>query len=385
MASALSADANVAVLERETLPGYHATGRSAAISLMCIGPARIRALTLASQDFLAAPHALIDEAPLLSPRGMILMARDDQCETLLARTRDIAAAGIVVPINAEEIALRMPLVRSGYAALGMYEADARDIDIMALQNLHRRKLAGDGASLLCDTEVLSMRRLGGTWQVETSTGWYAAPVVINASGAWAEQVGSLAGARDLGLQPCRRTGLFFNLPPGVDPATLPMMVDAEGEFYVKPENGGMMATPADLTPSPPCDARPEPMDVALGTDRVRAAFDLPGITPVRSWAGLRSFVADGVPVCGFDPQVEGFFWLVGQGGVGIQCSPALAGLAASMIRGEAPEMPGIDPAWFSPSRPGVTDPALREPDIVTTMTDMQKTPKARASPQRPAD
>ncbi|WP_167688546.1 FAD-dependent oxidoreductase [Pseudooceanicola sp. HF7] len=355
VASALSGTARVAVLERENLPGYHATGRSAAILISSLGPPEIQALTQASLAFFKQDHGFGPKTPLLRARGLIMIAREDQREALAERAEEMLAHKRAVTLEAEEIRLRMPLLRPGYAVGGLYEAEARDIDLPGLMTLHREKLRHDGSELICNAEVFALQRHSGLWQLETAAGRFAAPVVVNAAGAWAEQLGALAGAAPLGLESLRRTGLFLEPPEGVTPEELPMVADVEGRFYLKPEAGRLMASPADSVLSLPGDVKPDPLDVALCLDRLRAAFDLPADLPARrllsTWAGLRSFVADGVPVCGFDDRAKGFFWLAGQGGCGIQCSPALAALAGALIAG-GPVPEGLDPEWFSPRRPG---------------------------------
>jgi D-arginine dehydrogenase len=209
-----------------------------------------------------------------------------------------------------------------------------------------------------------LRRGAPAWRVETSAGSFAAAVVIDAAGAWAEIVGQMAGARPIGLAPLRRTAVVVDPPAGMTVERWPFVIDVDETFYVKPEAGKLLVSPADETPSPPCDAQPDELDVALAIDRVQAAADLPVRRILRSWAGLRSFVADRSPVVGFDADAPGFFWLAAQGGYGIQTAPALSFLAAALARGEGvpPELgdAGITAAAVAPDRPGLS-PAIHRP------------------------
>jgi D-arginine dehydrogenase len=162
-------------------------------------------------------------------------------------------------------------------------------------------------------------------------------VVVNAAGAWADRVASLAGLPALGIRPLRRTALTVAAPAGMDTRSWPNMIDADEAFYFKPEAGHILISPADETPSEPCDAQPEDYDVAVGVDRFERATGLDIRQVVNRWAGLRTFAPDRVFVAGFDPRSEGFFWLAGQGGYGIQSAPALAQLTRYLVQGTEPD------------------------------------------------
>lgn len=354
VAAELSGVAKVVLLEREARPGYHTTGRSAALYTCTYGPAGVRALSRASGPSFhgwAGPSG----APLLRPRGVLFLAREDQGDALAALEAEMA--GALAPLDLAEARARLPLLREGYAAAALWDGAASDIDVDALHQRYLRALKAAGGAVLTDAEVGAVTRAGGVWRVETRGGTVEAPVLVNAAGAWADEIARMAGVRPVGLIPKRRTAALIDPPAGPADDGWPMVVDAEESFYVKPDAGRLLISPADATPSAPCDAQPEELDVAIAVDRVEQALDLSVRRIAHKWAGLRSFVADGEPVAGYAPDAEGFFWLVGQGGYGIQTAPALGQLAAALVAGHA--MPdgfaeaGVDPAGLAPERPGL--------------------------------
>lgn len=324
----------VLVLEMEDQPGYHTTGRSAAIFAECYGNRVVRALTRASRGFLERPPPGL-EAPLLAPRGWLTIARRDQVARLEALEREIrASGGTALPLDEVQARALVPILRRGHVAAALLDRSAMDIDVHALHHLYLRRLRAAGGEVVTGAGALGLERGGETWLVRTPRGDFAAPLVVDAAGAWAEEVGRLAGAGAIGLTPMRRTAFLLELPRGMRAAGWPLVVDADESFYFKPEGGKLLASPADETPSPPCDARPEDLDVALAVDRIAAACEMDPSQVGRRWAGLRSFVGDRSPVAGFDPRAAGFFWLAGQGGYGIQTAPALSRLAAALVLGE---------------------------------------------------
>ncbi|HSF95888.1 MAG TPA: FAD-binding oxidoreductase [Thermohalobaculum sp.] len=335
----LSRDARVIVLEQESQPGYHTTGRSAALFTETYGNRTIRQLTSAGRAFFENPPDGFADHPLLNPRGTLFLARDDQLgslETALAETPTSAEA--VRRLDAGEVRELNPSVRPGYAAAGLFEPSARDIDVHALHGGFLRGAAARGGRIVIRARVTGLAREGGAWVAETSAGRFAAPVVVNAAGAWCDEVAGLAGLPPVGLVPKRRTAFTFDPPDGVDPSPWPATIDIDEQFFFRPEAGRIMGSPADETPSPPCDAQPEEIDVAIGVDRIETATVMTVRRLVTKWAGLRSFVADKTPVVGFDAGAEGFFWLAGQGGYGIQTSPALGRVTAALITtGDLPE------------------------------------------------
>lgn len=325
----------VVLLEREDQPGYHATGRSAALFSETYGSRPVRALTVASRPFYEVPPPGFADSPLLTPRGVLFVGRADQ-EAALARLQAEGSAlvGNLRRLDAAEIRRRVPVLRDGYAAGGVFEPDARDIDVHALHQGFLRGLRARGGRVVTGADVRGLRRANGSWEIRTSAGDFRAPVVVNAAGAWADSVGELAGAAPIGLMPKRRTAITFDPPPETAIASWPMLVDADEQFYFKPDAGRVLATPADETPMPPCDVQPEEMDIAVTVDRIERATTMPVRRIAAKWAGLRSFVPDKTLVAGFDAKADGFLWLAGQGGYGIQTSPAMGRIVAALVMGQ---------------------------------------------------
>jgi D-arginine dehydrogenase len=357
-AAELSAHARVVLVEREAQPGYHTTGRSAALFSETYGPAPIRALSRASGVFFRDPPAGFAQHPLLHPRGVLMVARADQAESIERFLEDIALHGSGRRLGADEALAMMPLLKPSYVAQAVLEHGASDIDVHGLHHGYLRRFRENSGTLLTGAEVLALGRTGDGWRIETSQGELAAGIVVDAAGAWADELGAMAGALPIGLVPKRRTALMVAAPDGVDPNPWPMAVDIDEQFYLKPDAGRLLLSPADETPSPPCDAQPEELDIAICIDKVETAFDLKISRIENKWAGLRSFVEDGVPVAGYDRRAKDFFWLAGQGGYGIQSGPALARFAAAMILGKPVPADildqGLDPATLSPERLGAS-------------------------------
>jgi D-arginine dehydrogenase len=333
IAAELASRRRVTLLEMEEHPGYHTTGRSAAVFAEGYGNPVVRALTRASRSFLAAPPPGFAEHPLLAPRGWMFIGRDDQLAILAQLEREVA--GTLRPITPAEAIAHAPVLRREYVAGALWDENAMDVDVHALHHGFLRRLKAAGGELVTSARVRGLERVGAGWRVETEAGTFEAPLVVDAAGAWADELGQLAGAMRIGLVPMRRTIVLLDPPVGVEPGRWPLVIDAEEQFYFKSESGKILVSPADETPSAPCDAHPDDLDVAIAVDRVTQACDLEVRHIPRRWAGLRSFVADRTPVAGFDPRAEGFFWLAGQGGFGIQTAPALARLAAALVLGDA--------------------------------------------------
>ena len=345
----------VVVLEQEDAAGYHSTGRSAAMYMETYGGPLTRGLTAVGRAFLADPPAGFAEAPLLSPQQVLYIGRADQLEALdrLYDENSPRVPSLVRLDAAEAIGQTVPL-REDYVAGGVLEPESLEIDVAALHQGYLRGLRAQGGRLLTEAGVSALARNCDLWHAETPAGAFAAPVVINAAGAWCDAVAALAGVAPIGLQPKRRTAFIFDGPAdgGVD--RWPMVHDIDDAFYLKPDAGRLLASPADETPSDPCDAYPEELDIAVGADRIMQAMNLE-IRHIRNkWAGLRSFVADRMPVAGFDVAAEGFFWLAGQGGAGIMTAPALGAITAAIAAGDPlPEdaaRRGVTAAQLSPRR-----------------------------------
>lgn len=337
LAYELARHRDVVILECESQPGYHSTGRSAAMLIDTYGTSAVQALTRQSRLFFETPPAGFADTPLLSPRGYLHIGREDQLQIL---TKAYDAAKTVSPslqfLNADEVCALAPFVDQGYPGGGLFEPDAMAIDSAALHQGYLRGFARQGGRLINYAVTTHIGMTAKGWEVVTAAGNVEAPVLINAAGAWADQVAVLAGVQTIGLVPKRRTAILLD-PPEVDGPAFdqwPMVSDIDDAFYAKPEGGALMVSPADETPSPPCDAQPEEMDIAIAVDRFDRLTGQPVRKIRRSWAGLRSFVPDHSPVIGFDPRRSGFFWLAGQGGFGIMTAPGAARLAADLIAGD---------------------------------------------------
>lgn len=328
----LAGQARVLLLEAEAQCGLHSTGRSAASFTENYGPPTIRRLAIASRSFLAEPPAGFAESPIMLPRGMITVARDDQLDALAEELASAQAfAPSIVAISPSEALARVKILRRDYVAGAIIEPHSMEIEVATLHQGFLRGARRQGASILTDAPARAIERRAGLWHVETPAGSFAAPVLVNAAGAWADAVATLAGVTPLGLQPKRRTAVLVPVPPGLDTRGWPLVNDVGGEFYFKRDAGALFLSPADATPSDPCDAQPDELDIAIAIGRFQQAADMKVDRVQRAWAGLRTFVADGAPVAGFDPHAENFFWLAGQGGYGIKTSPALSLLAAEAI------------------------------------------------------
>jgi D-arginine dehydrogenase len=245
-----------------------------------------------------------------------------------------SSGGQVAMLSKEEALARVPLLRPDYLVMAALDSDAMDIDVDALEQGFLRGARAAGAVLITKNWVTQAQRRNGTWSIELTEGSVSAPIVINAAGAWADEVAAICGARPIGLQPLRRTALLIDAPAGVDIRHWPAVIDSDEQFYFKPDAGKLLLSPADETPDKPGDARPEELDIAICVDRVQAALDIQVQRVSHSWAGLRTFSPDRTPVVGFDPDVTGLFWCAGQGGYGIQTAPAMARTAAALARRE---------------------------------------------------
>jgi D-arginine dehydrogenase len=322
----------VILLERESMPGYHSTGRSAAVLTENYGNAIIRRLTVASRGFLEKAPDQFTSSPLVSPRGVLWIAREEQQETLAAM---LSEARQLVPsihaIGRAEAKRWCPVLREEYLAAAVLEPEAMDMDVHAIHQGFLQSFRRRNGELVVKAEVVRLSRAAETWEVYTAQERFTVGIVVNAAGAWCDEIGKIAGARPIGLTPKRRTAFIFDGPTQSDLSAWPVVIDVDEQFYFKPESGRILASPADETPMPPCDVYAEDYDVALAVDRIEKATTLAIHHIRRKWAGLRSFVADKAPVVGMDTLLPGFFWLAGQGGYGIMTSPAMARAATGLI------------------------------------------------------
>lgn len=331
----LAPHCRVLLLEREAQPGYHATGRSAAMYSETYGNATVRAITTASKPFYFDPPAGFSDYPLVMPRGSLMVGTAADHDRLRAVWDELRA---LVPNvqwwTQSQILQRVPVLRPEMAHCGVFEPDAMDMDVHAIHQGFLRGARAAGTQLVCGAGVQHVARAaGGGWRVETAAGSFCAPIIVNAAGAWCDEVAQLAGVAPVGLVPKRRTAFTSEAPAGCDISAWPLVIDAQESFYFKPDAGVLLMSPANEDAVRPQDVQPEELDVAIAVDRIETATTLQIRQVRRKWAGLRSFVADKSPVVGFAADAPGFFWLAGQGGYGIQTAPAMGELAAALVRG----------------------------------------------------
>jgi D-arginine dehydrogenase len=345
LAAAVAPHASVILIEAEDQPGYHSTGRSAAFWSESYGGPLVQPLTTASGVDLR-------EGGFLSPRGALHIG--DAGGTARLDTIEQAFAGAAVPlqrIGAEELRGRIPGLRDGWTE-ALWEPSCADIDVAGLHGAYLAAAKRAGATLVAGAAVERAERSGGVWRIAMRGGEFEAATLVDAAGGWADALAAACGVAPIGIRPYRRTIAQLRIAPPV-PADLPLVIDAGGSFYFKPEAGGRLwLSPHDETPCEPCDCAAEEIDVALAIDRLQRVVDWRVERVERSWAGLRSFAPDRLPVYGFDPAAEGFFWFAGQGGFGIQTAPAAAKLAAALLLGRPPDplVAAIEHIPYSPVR-----------------------------------
>jgi D-arginine dehydrogenase len=349
-AAHLSADRRVALIEAEEAAGYHTTGRSTALWILNYGPPDVRAMSALSRSFFERPPPGFAEAPLMRRRGVLTLAAKGQeadFANMLGESRSLRE---VAPA---ELKTMIPALRADYAVAAAIEEDAFEMDVAALLQGFLRQLRSRGGVLALRSRAGRIERKSGGWEVEVTGGAvFKAPVVIDAAGAWGDEVAACAGVAPLGLQPKRRTALIVDPAPWAV-ADWPAVTDAVTSWYAKPEaRTKLLVSPADETDMPPQDARPDDLDIAIAVDRMQQALDIEVRRVEHSWAGLRSFTPDRSLAIGWDGTVEGFFWSVGQGGYGIQTSPAQGRLVADLVSGRDPGpaagiVKQVDPRRFS--------------------------------------
>lgn len=337
IAAHLAQAIDVAVLEMEGQPGYHSTGRSAALFALAYGNHVIRALTRASRDFFFNPEPSFCEEPLISPRKVLIFGREEQrvaFEELIARELPADHLDLIDAAAALELC---PVLKADGLLGGLLDSGSADIEVHALQHAYIRKLKRAGGKLFVSAGVQSIAFDADSrlWTATTPAGVFVTRTLVNAAGAWADRIAVMAGARPVGLEPRRRTAALIDAPEGSASHAWPMVLDAEERFYMKPDAGLLLISPADETMSEPEDAQPDEIDIAIAADRLETLTSIQVRRIKSKWAGLRSFVADRSPVVGFDPLRPGFFWLAALGGYGIQTAPALSELAAKLAQGQS--------------------------------------------------
>ncbi|MET4691892.1 NAD(P)/FAD-dependent oxidoreductase [Sinorhizobium fredii] len=335
VACELSARGSVILLEMESAPGYHSTGRSAAVMSENYGPALWSRLVTASRSFLESPPPGFAEVPLVTPRGALFLARDGEQDQLQAQADELVRRGASIELVSAEEALRYcPVLKASEFVSALYEPDCMDIDTDALLSGYVRMLRSRGGRVVTDARVEKLTRAGAVWDISTPKGRFEAPVVVNAAGGWVQQVAGLAGLSNRNVVPFRRTAVTFDPPQGSDIHHWPMTFDVAETFYFKPEAGRIMVSPVDMAPSEPCDAQADELEVAIAIDRIHKYTTMDVRSVKHKWGGLRTFAPDHEPVIGHDPEEASFIWLAGQGGNGVMAGVAAARLAASFAAGE---------------------------------------------------
>lgn len=341
----LSASSKVLLLEQEDAFAYHTTGRSAATYIELLLDKTIATLSRASKSFLQTPPPGFADFPILNPCGCIMTANRQSRESLRSIFQQSCEQGIKARIlNTEEIATLIPIISTDPDAVdsGIYEPTAARIDVDGLLQGYRKGARERGCKLVLRSMVEQIERSKSGWFIRIGAESYQAPVLINASGAWADEIASLAGVAPVGLEPRRRTMITFDAPPGMDITPWPMVGDISNSFYFLPESGQLMGSCADETLSPPCDAQPEEIDIATCVYNIEQHTNVPIKKINHSWAGLRTFAPDRYPLVGFDPAASDFFWFAGLGGFGIQTAPALSKLGAAIALGNHPMQLAMD-------------------------------------------
>ncbi len=321
----------VTLLEREEATGYHSTGRSAALYTEAYAEGVFAKIAKASRPFLEDPPAGFSDHPLLTPRGLLLLAEPgfaDHMDRLL-ETHGQVTGGLRRIDSAQAHAIVPALTESAIVG-GLYEEQAKDIDVHALHQGFLKGFKAYGGKLKNNAEVLSIQSTDGGWRVQSKAGLFEGQTVVNAAGAWSDEIARLAGIGPLGLVPKLRTMIAIDPAPH-HPAEWPMVVDIAERFYFKPDGARLLASPADATPCEPHDAQPGELEMAIAADHLQRVTDITLRRIAHSWAGLRSFFDDHGPVVGEDPRAPGFCWLAGQGGYGIMTSPTMGRLAAGLV------------------------------------------------------
>ena len=356
LAGRLAPHARVVLLEREEQPGYHSTGRSAAMFMESYGPPMVRALTRASRSFFEQPPEGFTDHPLLQARGALYLALHGQQAELDALQDELGGSCPGLRrLDATGTLALLPCLRPANVLGALLDPMAMDIDVHALHQGFLRLLRRAGGMLCTRAALTQAHRGDGYWRLGLTDGRsVSARTLVNAAGAWADQVGALCGAAPIGLVPHRRSAFTFAAPEGMDVSGWPVASSLDESWYIKPDAGVLLGSPANADATVPHDVVPEELDIATAIHRIEAATTLRIRRPLRSWAGLRSFVPDGELVIGWDEACEGLFWLAAQGGYGIQSAPGASALAAALLLHQPVPAQlleyGVKPATVAPAR-----------------------------------
>jgi len=342
LAAAVAPHASVLLLEGEELPGYHATGRSAAFWSESYGGPGVQPLTSAS-------GAALRDGGFLEDLGSLHIGRAQDEAAIEAFLAEFSGSGVM--LERADPRDHIPGLRADWT-LGVFEQSSTYIDVAALHARYLADARRAGATLMLAAALQGATHMADRWQLMTAAGMFSATILVNAAGAWADAVARVAGVAPIGITAYRRTIVQLVTDPA-PPADMPHIADISGGFYFKPEAGGRLwLSPHDETEVEPGDVQPEEIDVATAIDRFERVVDWRIAKLERRWAGLRSFAPDRLPVYGFAPDAPGFFWCAGQGGFGIQTAPAAAALAAAVLLGTTPDarVAAIDPGRYAPDR-----------------------------------
>ena len=348
----LASHGRVCVLEQESAVGYHSTGRSAALFTQNYGTPLIQRLTVLARGFLEAPPAGFSDHELLVPRGMMYIGGREHARELAQALRDgQAMVPSIRPLTQNEVLALCPVLRPDVAVGGVYEPDAMDIDVDGLLQGYLRGVRRAQGVVITNAQVDGIARGDSEWQLSAGGRSFVTRIIINAAGAWCDDIARRAGVHEIGLVPKRRTAITLDPPPGTDIHRWPMVHHIDDSFYFKPEAGRILACPVDATPSPAGDVQPDEYDIAVTADRIERATTLKVERIFRKWAGLRSFVRDGDPVIGEEPTAPGFFWAAALGGYGVMTSPAVGQAIASLaVTGGVAAAMGLDARKLGPAR-----------------------------------
>ncbi len=332
----LSKIGKVVVLEREESIGYHSSGRSASLFHLGIGNSKVKSLTYYSNEFFQNPGESFSEIPLTSPSSLLLVVRPGQEELIeseLPKIREFSPKASIVDI--EGISKLVPVISKDHSDIniGIFDESAYRLDAHALLQGYSKGIKKNGGLITNNANVNNISQSGSTWQVQTEDTEYVASILINAAGAWGDELAKMANVEPIGLSPLKRTLISFDPPEDSQIENWPFVRSLAEEFYFLPESGRILASPADETPITACDAQPDEYDIALAAYRIEEMTSMAVKHIHHKWSGLRTFSPDRVPVAGFDDKKSGFFWLVGQGGYGLQTAPAMADITSSLISG----------------------------------------------------